>query len=350
MPETAPDVGEHKGACPLIFKPVHIQENEMVATPKRKTTRLKELYNRKGKPLICISAPSPYAAKILEDMGYEYTFAAGGVTGTAMLGMPDNGTIGLSEFVAMAKLIGDAVSIPVACDVDTCFGGIFHVERATSELIRAGLAGMRIEDQPFVGKRFGGMVGKEVIPVKEAVAKYRVAIDTRNALDPDFQIIARCEALTASNSRGLPEAIERMQAYKEAGVDVLHIEGPRTVDEIKAVRAAVKGPLTGNFYNLPDDLTPEESVELGLCESRYPALLSSAMNAAAFEMLDAFNKKGYQGVRDFFKLFSGKIDQRTIDMSAQKRVREMEEKYLPAEMLDKYATVPSGSGVMTGSK
>lgn len=308
----------------------------MSGSNKRKTTRLRELYNRKDKILICISAPSPYGAKLIEAAGFEYTYAAGGVTGSSMLGMPDNGTIGLMEFVWMAKLIADAVSIPVAADVDTCFGGIFHVQRAVNELIRAGLAGIRIEDQPFIGKRFGGMAGKEVIPIAEAVAKYRVAVDTRNALDPDFQIIARCEALTASNSKGLPEAIERMQAYRAAGADVLHLEGPRSIEEIKAVRAAVEGPMTANFYNLPEDLTPEDAFRLGLCEARYPRLLSGAMHTAGWDLLQRFKKQGYEGVRDFYRLFPDNLETRAPDTSESGHVREMEEKYLPSEMLQKY--------------
>ncbi len=303
---------------------------------KRKSTRLKELYVRKDRILICITAPSPYGAKMIEAAGFEYTYVAGGVTGSAMMGMPDNGTIGLTEFVWMAKLIADAVDIPVAADVDTCFGGIFHVQRAVSELIRAGLAGIRIEDQPFIGKRFGGMAGKEVIPIGEAVAKYKVAIDTRNALDPDFQVIARCEAITASNSTGLPETIERMQAYKAAGVDVLHIEGPQTVEQIKAIRAAVDGPLTANFYNMPEDLTPEQAFELGLTEARYPRLLSGAMHTAGWDVLQRFRRDGYQGVRDFYKMFPDGLDVRAPDAARTKQIREMEEKYLPAEMLSKY--------------
>jgi len=321
------------------------------APQKRKTTRLKELYRRKGKIIICISAPSPFAAKLIEAAGFEYTYAAGGVTGSNMLGMPDNGTIGLMEFVWMAKLIGDAVSIPVACDVDTCFGGIFHVERATSELIRAGLAGMRIEDQPFIGKRFGGMVGKEVIPINEAVAKYRVAVDVKNSLDPDFQLIARCEALTASNSRGLSEAIERMQAYKEAGVDMLHIEGPRSIEEIRKIRAAVKGPLTANFYNLPEDLSPEDAQKLGMTEARYPSLISGAMNTAAWDMLKRFRKDGPRGSDDFYAKFEQKLDMRSLDILGSGRIREMEEKYLPPEMLKKYKAKPTGAGIVgTGDK
>ena len=281
----------------------------------RKTTRLKELYRRTDQILICISAPSPIGAKLIEAAGFEYTYAAGGVTGSSMLGMPDDGTIGLMEFVAMAKLIADAVDIPVVGDVDACFGGIFHVKRAVTELIRIGLAGIRIEDQPFIGKRFGGMAGKEVIPIGEAVAKFRVAVDTKNAIDPDFQVVARCEALAATNSRGVPEAIERMQAYKAAGADMLHLEGPRSIDEIKAVRAAVDGPMTANFYNLPEDLAPEDAFKLGLCEARYPRLLSGAMQTAGWDILQRFKKQGYQGVKDFYKLIPQNLDTRAPDVS-----------------------------------
>jgi 2-methylisocitrate lyase-like PEP mutase family enzyme len=314
----------------------------------RKTTRLKELYRRTGTPLIAISAPTPYAAKVLEALGYEYTFSAGGVTGSAMLGMPDNGTISLYEMVWMSKLIADAVDIPVAVDADTCFGGIFQVERTVRELIQAGLAGIRIEDQPFIGKRFGGMVGKEVIPIDEAVAKFRVAIDTKDRLDPDFQVIARCEALTAVNARGLPEAIERMRAYKAAGVDVLHLEGPRSIEEIQAVRAAVDGPLTCNFYNLPEELTPEEAMRLGLCEARYPGLIANAMHAAAWDVLTRFKEQGYQGVREFQAMFAGSPERRALDVSGIAHIREMEEKYLPQSLLEKYrAPTPEGRGIRT---
>ena len=308
----------------------------MTGRRKRKTTRLKALYHRNDRILVCITAPSPYGAKLIEAAGFEYTYVAGGATGSSMLGMPDNGTISLTEFLWMAKLIADAVDIPVAADVDACFGGIFHVQRAVSELIRAGLAGVRIEDQPFIGKRFGGMAGKEVIPIGEAVAKFRVAVDTRDELDPDFQIIARCEALTASNSKGLSEAIERLTAYKAAGADVLHLEGPRSIDEIKAVRAAVDGPMTANFYNLPEDLAPEEAFALGLCEARYPRLLSGAMHAAGWEVLRRFKREGYQGVREFYTMFPEGVESRAPDVGRSSHIRAMEEKYLPKEMLRKY--------------
>jgi 2-methylisocitrate lyase-like PEP mutase family enzyme len=297
---------------------------------------LKKLYRQREKILVCITAPSPGAAMMIEAAGFDYTYVSGGVTGSTMFAMPDNGTIGLMEFVWMAKLIAEAVSIPVVADVDACFGGIFHVERAVKELIGVGIAGMRIEDQPLVGKRFGGMAGKEVVPIADAVAKLRVAIDTRSSLDPDFQIVARCEALSASNSRGLPEAVERLLAYKEAGADVLHLEGPRTVDEIAAVRAAVTGPLTANFHALDRDLSPEEAFDLGLCEARYPRLLSGAMATAGEYLLGEFKSRGYSAVRDFYRMFPDSSVVRKPQSQLNDRIRAMEEKYLSAERLEKY--------------
>ena len=88
------------------------------------------------------------------------------------------------------------------------------------------------------------------------------------------------------------------------GVDVLHIEGPRSVEEVKQIRAEVEGPLTANFYNLAEELTPEQAQEIGLCESRYPGMLSSAMHTAGWDLLQRFQRDGYQGVRDYYEEYS----------------------------------------------
>jgi 2-methylisocitrate lyase-like PEP mutase family enzyme len=145
---------------------------------KRKTARLKELLTRKGSPAIRIAPYNVNHALMLEDLGYEFiNIGAGAVIG-AMTGLPDNGTITMTESVTISKWYADALRIPVIVDVDACFGGILQVERAVKEFIHAGVAGIRMEDQPFLGKRFGGMVGKELLPLEEAVAKFRIAVDT----------------------------------------------------------------------------------------------------------------------------------------------------------------------------
>ncbi len=120
----------------------------------------------------------------------------------------------------------------------------------------------------------------------------------------------------------------------------MHLEGPRTVDEIKAVRAAVTGPLTANFYNLPEELSPEQAFALGLVEARYPRMLWSAMHTAGWDLLQRFRKQGYQGVRDFYKMFPGGPNTSLPDVSGATYIREVEEKYLPPDMLKKYSNEP----------
>jgi 2-methylisocitrate lyase-like PEP mutase family enzyme len=263
-----------------------------------------------------------------------------------MTGLPDNGTITMTESVTISKWYADALRIPVIVDVDACFGGILQVERAVKEFIHAGVAGIRMEDQPFLGKRFGGMVGKELLPLEEAVAKFRIAVDTRNQLDPDFQIIARCEALTAANSRGLEEAIERLQAYEAAGVDVLWLEGPRSLDELRAIRANTTLPLLCIEYNLPRPLTLDEAAELGMPYVSWP---SGPVNRFMRAYYKALLEEGLDAVERFDAMIPTELDITTGDSSykrSQRRIRELEEKYLPKENLQKYRDSPEGRGII----
>lgn len=234
-----------------------------------KSTTLKALYNRSGKCAELIFPINAFHARILADLGFEGLILGAAAVLAPILGRVDNGTISLTESVQVSKWFADAVEIPCITDTDACFGGIFQVERAVREFIQAGIAGIIMEDQPFLTKRMGAVSGKEVIPIEEAVAKLRVAIDVRDQHSPDFQITARCDALTAVNANGISEAITRMIAYKEAGADVLHFEGPRTLEEIRQVREAVPGPLVCTAYALPEEITAEEGAELGLAAVYY---------------------------------------------------------------------------------
>jgi 2-methylisocitrate lyase-like PEP mutase family enzyme len=235
------------------------------------TTTLKEIFSR---PNSCTEVGMPINAlhaMFLEKVGYEAFFLGAGAVMGQILGRPDNGTITMTEAALIASWFTQATSVPCIVDVDACYGGIFQVQRAVREYIKAGVAGIQMEDQPFLGKRMGAFAGKEVVPVEEMVAKIRVAVDTRNQYSPDFQISARCDALTAVNGGGLPDTIKRLLAYKAAGADVLHFEGPRTFDEIRQVRAEVPGPLTVTPYSLPgsQDITAQEGRELGLAAVYY---------------------------------------------------------------------------------
>ena len=185
-----------------------------------------------------------------------------GVVGS-YTGLSDVGTATMTECVQIAGWIAQSVNFPIILDGDTGHGGIMAVRRMVRECIRAGIAGMRIDDQPIEGKRRTQSAGVEVVPIEQAIARYRAAVDMKNELDPDFVIMAQCYARDAANS-SLEDCIKRLQAYrKEAGVDWVQLESPHSVDEIKQARAAVEGPLSFMKGKLPRFLGLDEHLALG---------------------------------------------------------------------------------------
>ena len=132
------------------------------------------------------------------------------------------------------------VNIPAMVDCDTGFGNAINVRRTVASMIRAGAAGLFIEDQ-VTPKRCAFVKGKEVISLEEAVGKYRAAIDVRNELDPDFIIMARTDARTAVGG-SLEEVIRRGKAYLDAGADILYVAALQSRDEIKQVRERFERP------------------------------------------------------------------------------------------------------------
>src|SRR5262245_421352 len=201
-------------------------------TPVKKTTRLKQLIHRQGKVLAVLHPPSATHARIMELAGCEAGFVGtSGVVG-AYTGLADVGTATMTECVQVAGWIAQSVGFPVMVDGDTGHGGVMAVRRLVRECIRAGLAGVRIDDQPIEGKRQTQSAGVEVVPRSQAIARYRAAVDMKNELDPDFVVMAQCYARDAANG-GLEECLARLHAYEtEGGVDWVQLESPHSVEEI----------------------------------------------------------------------------------------------------------------------
>src|ERR1700694_35779 len=215
----------------------------MSEKPPSKSASLQTLIHRRDKVLAVLHPPTAAHARIMERAGCEALFVGtGGVVG-AYTGLADVGTATMTECVTIASWIADSVSIPVIMDGDTGHGGIMAVRRIVRECVRFGVAGIRIDDQPIEGKRKTQSAGMEVVPLDQAIARYRAAVDMKNELDPDFVIMAQCYARDAANG-GLDDCIARLKAYREvAGVDWVQLESPHSIDEIKLARAAVQGPL-----------------------------------------------------------------------------------------------------------
>jgi 2,3-dimethylmalate lyase len=169
-------------------------------TVNEKSARLKQLIHRKDKVLAVLHPPTAAHARIMEKAGCEAGFVGtGGVVG-AYTGLADVGTMTMTECVQVGGWIAQAVSFPVMLDGDTGHGGVMAVRRMIRECIRAGIAGIRIDDQPIEGKRKTQSAGVEVVPLEQAIARYRAAVDMKNELDPNFVVMAQCYARDAANS------------------------------------------------------------------------------------------------------------------------------------------------------
>jgi len=186
--------------------------------------------------IMAAGAFGPMPAKLAEQAGFEAIYMPGGGTALSRLGVADVGVITLTEMVDNAKTIADAVTVPVIADADTGFGNQLNVQRTVREYERAGVAAIHIEDQVFP-KKCGHFVGKSLIPLEEAAQKIRAAVDARQ--DPDFMIIARCDAMSVT---GFEDVARRCAAYKQAGADMIFVDAPRSMDDVAAIPKRIEGP------------------------------------------------------------------------------------------------------------
>jgi len=310
------------------------------ATPSTaKTKRLQELIHRQGKVLCVLHTPTAAHARIMEQAGCEAAFVGtSGVVGT-YTGMSDVGTATMTECVQIAGWIAQSVNFPVIIDGDTGHGGIMAVRRLVRESIHAGIAGIRIDDQPIEGKRKTQTAGMEVVPIEQAIARYRAAVDMKNELDPNFVVMAQCYARDAANSN-LDDTIARLKAYREvAGVDWVQLESPHSPDEIKRARAAVSCPLSFMKGKLGKYLSLEEHLALGVNIAWYPGFTHHVLWAALWDFMQEFNTRGVAAWDDFVASRKDKPYPRPDvgpEGEGAEKQRMLEEKYFPQEMLKKY--------------
>ena len=198
----------------------------------RATSKLRELLGT-GKTLFVPGCYNALSGKILETVGFPAVYMTGYGTSVSLLGLPDAGLATMTEMHLNARYIANAVSVPVIADSDNGYGNAIGVIRTVREYIQTGVAGIHLEDQA-IPKRCGHVAGRRVIPIAEAVGKYRAADAVRRELDPDFVLIARTDARGAHGGC-LDVAIRRAKAYLEAGADLAFVEGPTSVDEVRLI-------------------------------------------------------------------------------------------------------------------
>ena len=215
------------------------------------------------------------SARIARQVGFTAMFQTGYGSSAALLGMPDFGLLNAGETVDNASRIISAVDVPVLVDADTGYGNPLNVWRLVRALEKLGAAGIFLEDQIWP-KRCGHMVGKDVIAKDDYLPKLKAALEARK--NRDFIIVARTDARAPL---GLDEAIERGNAYRKAGADVIFVEAPRTVQVLKRVADEIDAPLVANM--IEDGVTPNlpaaELLKLGYRIAVFPL---SALYSATY--------------------------------------------------------------------
>jgi 2,3-dimethylmalate lyase len=270
-----------------------------------KSQRLRALIRRQGKVLAVLHPPTAAYGRILEQAGCEAGFVGtGGVVG-GITGLADVGTLNMMECVTISGWIARSVSFPVIMDGDTGHGGIMAVRRMVRECIAAGLAGVRIDDQPIEGKRRTESAGIEVAPLAQVLARYRAAVEMRDELDPDFVIMAQCYARDATNG-GMAEALRRMEAYQAIGVDWVQLEAPHSVDEIRTARARLTVPFSFMMGRLPRMLSFDEHLQLGVNIAWLPGFTHQVTWAALWDFMQDFNARDIGAWQDFQKSREGR--------------------------------------------
>jgi 2,3-dimethylmalate lyase len=252
-------------------------------TPRQ---QLRQLIGRSGYTMV----PGAYdtlTARLVEAAGFAAVYLTGGGYSRAS-GYPDLGLLSLTENAMFIGRTVEAVGIPVIADADTGYGNAINVIRTVREYEKTGVAGFHIEDQ-VSPKKCGHYEGKEVIGRAEMVGKIKAAVDTRR--DADLVIIARSDARAIE---GLQAAIDRVNAYLEAGADVGFVEAPQTVDELRIVGREVRGPALVNVFE--GGKTPmlgnKELEEMGFRLGIYPSQTHRAAIRAAQRVLAAMKRDG----------------------------------------------------------
>jgi carboxyvinyl-carboxyphosphonate phosphorylmutase len=286
---------------------------------KARPSSLREQLEDKNRIIVLPGVFDALSARIAEQVGFDAMFQTGYGSSAALLGMPDFGFLNAGETVDNARRIIRAVKVPVLVDADTGYGNPLNVWRLVQDLESLGAAGIFLEDQIWP-KRCGHMIGKDVIPKDEYLPKLKAAVEARKS--KDFIIVARTDARAPI---GLDEAIERGKAYKKAGADVIFVEAPRSIEELKRVADEIDAPLVANM--IEDGVTPtlpaQELLKLGYRIAVFPLSALYSATYAMREVLTELKKTG--ATRETRKMMvTFKDFNRFVDLD---RYMDLEKKY-----------------------
>jgi methylisocitrate lyase len=242
-------------------------------------------------PLQIIGAINANHALLAKRAGFKAIYLSGGGVAAGSLGVPDLGITGLEDVLVDVRRITDVCDTPLLVDIDTGFGAsAFNIARSVRSINKAGAAAIHIEDQ--VGaKRCGHRPNKELVSKAEMIDRIKAAVDAR--IDDSFVIMARTDALAVE---GLDSALDRANAYIEAGADALFPEAITDLPTYKKFTDVIKVPVLANIteFGMTPLFTTTELAGVGVAIVLYPLSAFRAMNKAAENVYEAVRRDGSQ--------------------------------------------------------
>lgn len=239
-------------------------------------------------PLVVPGGGTPLEALSVEQAKYDAFYLSGYAVAAWRHGLPDIGLLGARETLDALDAVNRVTNLPIVCDADTGYGDVIAVNANVRALEHAGAAAVQIEDQVWP-KKCGHMSGKEVIPFDDAVRKVAAAVDARR--NPETVIIARTDSLAP---RGLEEAIRRGKAFAEAGADIVFVDAPHSVDDMRSISEAIDGTLMANMSEggRTPALTTTELGDLGFGFIIYPTTTLRIASKLFGEFLQDLRRDG----------------------------------------------------------
>ena len=241
-------------------------------------------------PLQVVGTINAYSALMAEHVGFRSIYLSGGGVANASYGLPDIGMTTLNDVLEDVRRITSTTDLPLLVDADTGWGNAFMIAKTVRQMIRAGAAGVHIEDQ-VQAKRCGHRPNKEIVSTAEMVDRMKAAADAKT--DPDFVLMARTDAVAVE---GLDGAIERAYRYTEAGADMIFAEALTELSQYQKFADAVDVPILANIteFGKTPLYTIEELRDAGVSLVLYPLSAFRAMSAAALNVYGTLRRKGTQ--------------------------------------------------------
>jgi 2-methylisocitrate lyase-like PEP mutase family enzyme len=282
---------------------------------------------------------SPLHARMSEALGYEAFFMSGSQVCAYVYGYPDVGLLGLSEMAEAVRRITNVCAIPVFADADTGYGNAVNVYHTVQAYIRAGAAGLHIEDQE-APKKSGTLAGRRLISRAEAIGKFRAAVAAKKDLDADFVVCARCDSI-GSEGGSFADAVERSITYvNEAGVDAVWVNTLTKREEIVEACRRIPAPVIAPYYGPRPSPAFEEFQKLGAAAVLYPSLTTANGLQATWELLHEFKERGPVVLEEWNKRAQagrwGVVPRTQDPILPAAKIQRLEEEFIPKELQRDY--------------